>query len=541
MDKYNLKIAVLGNSKVINFINQVEEIKRLAVFPEIADVKTTTSYSSADVIIIDETILDEIDNILSIKASYSVVVLICKMQNIAEIAHKEKFFDIWLDDETSLFEYRIKQFLLRMRDVLDAELSAKQLDTLIDSVPDLIWYKDVIGAHIKVNNSFCKTVNKTKEQIKDRGHYYIWDLDYEEYQKGEFVCMETEEIVIKEQKTFLFDEKVKIGDELRQLKTYKSAIIGRRGETLGTVGLARDVTDIWNTHAEFKTLIDHLPFPMIILSNDLKLVSSNNNFDHIFGIQNTESFDLKKFSTNFFTIDISMEDTLEGIIECEMKKDDSSRFFSVEKSTIYDVFNQLHGFFYIFNDETMKNEYTRKLKQVSRTDELTNVNNRAGLRHYFETNFQNIIETKSHLAFVVLDIDFFKQYNDIYGHVKGDEILVIMGKILRELSQDDDVFVARYGGEEFILAVKNKTLDEAKHKVQQLINKLAEYKLEHKGSEVSNIITISIGMAYYSHITNATSISEIVKEADNMLYEAKKSGRNQMMLTVIEPSSDSSL
>ena len=116
------------------------------------------------------------------------------------------------------------------------------LDATINNVPNLIWYKDKEGVHEKVNASFCKAVNKTMEQIEGRGHYYIWDISPEEYSKGEFVCMESEYEVMEKKKTCIFDENVKIGDEMRQLKTYKSPLFDLDGSVMGTVGVGMDVT-----------------------------------------------------------------------------------------------------------------------------------------------------------------------------------------------------------------------------------------------------------------------------------------------------------
>ncbi len=118
------------------------------------------------------------------------------------------------------------------------------LDTMINSVPHMIWYKDKTGAHMKVNDFFCKTVGKTMEQIEGRGHYYIWNIQPDEYAKGEYICMESEFEVMDKRETCVFDEQVKIGSEMRQLKTYKSPLFDLDGSVMGTVGVAIDVTEL---------------------------------------------------------------------------------------------------------------------------------------------------------------------------------------------------------------------------------------------------------------------------------------------------------
>ncbi len=151
--------------------------------------------------------------------------------------------DIWrlpLGYQETIF--RFSRWQQRYKEKKDFWKTVNYLDTMINSVPDLIWYKDKNGAHVKVNKSFCKAVNKTMEQVEGRGHNYIWDIEPDEYARGEYICMESEYEVMEKRKTCVFDEKVKIGNEMRQLKTYKSPLFDLDGSVMGTVGIAMDVT-----------------------------------------------------------------------------------------------------------------------------------------------------------------------------------------------------------------------------------------------------------------------------------------------------------
>lgn len=124
----------------------------------------------------------------------------------------------------------------------DKWLAETYLAHTIDPVPDLIWYKDIYGAHLMVNDAFCEVVGKTKEDIAGRDHCYIWGLTREEYAQGEYVCMETEVEVIQQGVTCVFDEQVKAPEGMRLLKTYKTPIRDVDGKVMGTVGVARNVT-----------------------------------------------------------------------------------------------------------------------------------------------------------------------------------------------------------------------------------------------------------------------------------------------------------
>lgn len=96
-----------------------------------------------------------------------------------------------LDEARLAFEFaRLQREALLASEMC---LARTYLDTAIDSTPELIWFKDARGSHLKVNDAFCSTVEKTKQQVEGRGHYYIWDITPEEYATGEYVCLESED------------------------------------------------------------------------------------------------------------------------------------------------------------------------------------------------------------------------------------------------------------------------------------------------------------------------------------------------------------
>ncbi len=111
------------------------------------------------------------------------------------------------------------------------------LESTINSVPNLIWYKDKTGIHEKVNDSFCKTVNKTKEQVEGQEHAYIWDVE-----ENDPACIESELEVMTKRATCVSEEIIQTGEGTRQLTTYKSPLYDLDGSVMGTVGVAIDVT-----------------------------------------------------------------------------------------------------------------------------------------------------------------------------------------------------------------------------------------------------------------------------------------------------------
>lgn len=115
--------------------------------------------------------------------------------------------------------------------------TSQYLEATINSVPNLIWYKDKHGIHEKVNDSFCEVVGKSKMQVQGRGHAYIWDVE-----KDDPACIESERLVMEQRETCVAEETIQTGEGERLLTTYKSPLYDWDGSVMGTVGVAIDVT-----------------------------------------------------------------------------------------------------------------------------------------------------------------------------------------------------------------------------------------------------------------------------------------------------------
>lgn len=164
--------------------------------------------------------------------------------------------DIWpLATLAQMAAFKFQKLLEQLKYEKDAWLTDTYLEQTINTLPDMIWFKDLQGLHLHVNDAFCTAVNKQKSDVEGRDHYYIWDIPREVYERSDYVCVETEDDVIKARKTCLFDEEVMSAQGLRKLKTYKTPIFDEDGKSIiGTVGIARDVTQM----SEYKDTINRL-------------------------------------------------------------------------------------------------------------------------------------------------------------------------------------------------------------------------------------------------------------------------------------------
>ena len=177
-------------------------------------------------------------------------------------------------------------------------------------------------------------------------------------------------------------------------------------------------------------------------------------------------------------------------------------------------------------DLKIKNDMLEKLSMY---DGLTNIRNRRFFDETFEKTFNEIKRDKKSLAVLMIDIDFFKPYNDNYGHGQGDETLRKVAKALEETIKRASDFVARYGGEEFVILLKDINKDGVEAVANNLLNAVRELKITHEFSKIENYVTVSIGVSYYNSSSDITKL-ELLLKADETLYSVKNSGRNNFAI-----------
>ncbi len=176
---------------------------------------------------------------------------------------------------------------------------------------------------------------------------------------------------------------------------------------------------------------------------------------------------------------------------------------------------------------------TTLLSQLARIDGLTEIPNRRAFDDRLESEWRRANRENKPLSLVIMDIDCFKQYNDIYGHPAGDSCLKSMAYCLSEVFQRGSDFIARYGGEEFVVLLYNTAGAPAKDMVAQLEAKVAQMNIAHSGSTVSNRVTFSAGLC--SMNPPGGTPSQLLKTADEMLYKAKAEGRARVCSANMPP------
>jgi len=175
----------------------------------------------------------------------------------------------------------------------------------------------------------------------------------------------------------------------------------------------------------------------------------------------------------------------------------------------------------------------KRIEEVSITDTLTRLHNRNYFEIIFEKEIRRAKRDKKLLGIVMIDIDYFKQYNDTYGHQEGDKALKAVSNILASHTSRSYDNSFRVGGEEFILLCYQENFAVMEGFVQELIAKVEGLQIEHKNSEASQYLTISAGVLQCGNEHHYHS-DEIYKAVDRLLYEAKTAGRNQFKSMFID-------
>jgi diguanylate cyclase (GGDEF)-like protein len=177
------------------------------------------------------------------------------------------------------------------------------------------------------------------------------------------------------------------------------------------------------------------------------------------------------------------------------------------------------------------------MRLMASVDALTGLSNRRSFNEVIEKESHRSLRYKLPLSLVLIDIDFFKAYNDTNGHLKGDYLLRDFAGILRRMVREEDT-VARYGGEEFAIVLPHTTADNAYAAAEKIRRRVAETNFQEMDSQPSGRITISLGVAD----TDGTSIDEyqeLIDMADKALYRAKETGRNRTVMYSPELASQS--
>lgn len=171
----------------------------------------------------------------------------------------------------------------------------------------------------------------------------------------------------------------------------------------------------------------------------------------------------------------------------------------------------------------------QKLKALSERDSLTGLFNRRALDIHLAQQIAQWHRNQISFSVCLVDIDFFKEFNDTYGHLEGDVCLQNVAKLLQDSTHRASDLVARFGGEEFVIVLTDTDSENAHAFGESVRRRILDLQIPHKSSGIENFVTVSIGIATSDNKHHSPDVASLIKNSDKALYQAKKFGRNQVI------------
>jgi diguanylate cyclase (GGDEF)-like protein len=172
------------------------------------------------------------------------------------------------------------------------------------------------------------------------------------------------------------------------------------------------------------------------------------------------------------------------------------------------------------------NEHKHDLLDKVHFDALTGIYNRRFMEDALKRITKSLARSGGMLSLLMIDVDYFKKYNDGYGHSEGDACLKAVAETIAETLSRPDDFAARYGGEEFAVILPNTDESGARYVAGRLLENIREKNISHEYSDVSSCVTISIGVTS-SDVERTHKGDDYIRQADKALYQSKQKGRNR--------------
>lgn len=310
--------------------------------------------------------------------------------------------------------------------------------------------------------------------------------------------------------------------------------------------VARNITQrirmeekIKQTSARLEALISNIPYGILAADKENNIILLNHQFEDLCGFQScSETLSeihpavIHELGKNIFLEEELYTKRSKEILDKRMRVLDEEwelkdgRIINRDAIPIY-VNHQFDGFLWQFKDITEQKKLEQKFREASLMDGLTKIPNRRFLDDTIAKEWKRCGRASKPLTIIMIDIDYFKNYNDMYGHQEGDECLIRVAQTIKETLQRPFDVVCRYGGEEFVVILPETNQEGGLKKAAKIRKAIESLEIPHTTSTVSSYVTCSFGVATAipSPFINP---EELIWRADKALYTSKTNGRNQV-------------
>ncbi|MGL6106315.1 EAL domain-containing protein [Romboutsia sp.] len=479
--------------------------------------------NNANIILIESSIANRelIENIkLQGKTcNKSIIVIVGK-----EETSLKKYIDFGISDYIQE-PFSEEELYIRLKiqfELLEAKNKAKEeklkFNVLLDNIPYMTWMKDKESNYQVVNREFVEHSGKESEDIRGKGDIHVWD------KKIGDKCREYDLQVMNQRRMVVFDEVIPGHKGYKEFNVHKSPIIDENDNVVGTMGIARDITELKNREAQFKLLIENIPFRVWLNDSEGNYINANSKFAQSIdsNVEDLIGKNIRDFYSEEEITEIIQEDKNVMNIKKAIKfekiiiEESREKIVEVYKTPVFNIANEVVGIVGTLIDVTEITKAKAKIRKQANTDTLTQIPNRRALYEYIDEE----AKPNDNLTVMFIDVDNFKIINDTYGHNFADIILVDLANTLTQTCSDE--FVCRVGGDEFIIIFKKnndkKYIIDKANEILKNISKTKKYKNRNYN------IYISIGIADCCYNGNMDSL---LMKGDLALYKAKETGKNK--------------
>ena len=302
-------------------------------------------------------------------------------------------------------------------------------------------------------------------------------------------------------------------------------------------------------------LMQFLVVPTFVLDSDGKVLIWNRACERLTGVPGSEVIGTKEHWRAFYTqpraclADLIVENRLNDMEALYLEYEDANGqaygihaenwcvmprlahsdklYLAIDAGPIYDGAGALIAVVETLRDMTAQKLAQTTLEGLAYHDALTGIYNRRAFDEKIKIEWERSLREQSGLALLMIDVDYFKKYNDHYGHQAGDECLRALATAMAQCIARPNDMLARYGGEEFAIILPSCDEAGVRTIAQRLQEHIAALQLPHQSSEVSALVTVSIG-AVQGVARQLQSVQAFVAAADKALYRAKNQGRNRI-------------
>jgi len=450
---------------------------------------------------------------------------------------------------------------------------SRGLHDLIETHEDGFYELDLKGAFVFFNRAILRMSGYTAEEL-----YALNSIDLVASENTSEVLQLFQDVLEKGTATQYVEINFNKQDGTTVFVKMTAALVkNARGEATGFHGFVRDITERHNYEVQQRKAQTHLDsmnesLELAVADANAKAVEAevaNIELNQIFNtsLDGMWILDLKRTIIRVNDAMAKMlgtaKDKIEGRkccdvldghccrnMECTVKQIKRKRVpvmadielpsggtiapYSLTATPFYGIEGELVGVLENFRNITerkLAEETLQKandeLKRLASIDGLTDIANRRTLDRRLEEEWRRISREKGELAFILSDVDFFKKYNDTYGHQEGDECLKAVARALASAVRRPADCVARYGGEEFAAILPNTDLEGAACVAEAIRRAVSDLQIEHRSSEIAPVVTLSLGVAC-ARPASGLALEVLMTTADQALYDAKAGGRNQV-------------